>query len=44
MASSLAVRKATDWNHMAVALPPLGAIDMHFTKPSAFGYAAAASA
>lgn len=44
MAPSLAVRKEADWKHMSVAVPALWAIDMHFTEPSTFGYAAAASA
>lgn len=44
MASPLTVRKETDWKHMSVALPALWAIDMRFTEPSTFGYAAAASA
>lgn len=44
MASSLTVRKETDWNHMSAALLALWAIDMHYTEPSTFGYAAAVSA
>lgn len=45
MASSLAVRKETDWKHMSVALLALsGAIDMHFTETSTFGYAAVEAA